>query len=46
MGTKASAVTRVEPLFSSGKHSPPLSTLKKYANAFNYHLEIKLVANS
>jgi len=46
MGTKAPAVTRLESSLSSGKHSPSLSTLKKYANALNCHLEIKLVANS
>ncbi|MCK5131211.1 MAG: helix-turn-helix transcriptional regulator [Candidatus Sabulitectum sp.] len=46
MGTKAPAVTRLESSLSSGRHSPSLSTLKKYANALNCHLEIKLVANS
>jgi transcriptional regulator with XRE-family HTH domain len=46
MGTKAPAVTRLESSLSSGKHSPSLSTLKKYANALNCHLEIKLVADS
>ncbi len=46
MGTKAPAVTRLESSLSSGKHSPSLSTLKKYADALNCHLEIKLVANS
>jgi hypothetical protein len=40
------AVTRLESSLSSGKHSPSLSTLKKYANALNCHLEIKLVADS
>ena len=46
MGTKAPAVTRLESSLSSGKHSPSLSTLKKYADALNCHLEIKLVVNS
>lgn len=46
MGTKAPAVTRLESSLSSGKHSPSLSTLKKYADALNCHLEIKLIANS
>ena len=46
MGTKAPAVTRLESSLSSGKHSPSLSTLKKYADALNCHLEIKLVSNS
>lgn len=46
MGTKAPAVTRLESSLGSGKHSPSLSTLKKYADALNCHLEIKLVANN
>ncbi len=45
MGTKAPAVTRLESSLSSGKHSPSLETLKKYAKALNCHLEIKLVEN-
>lgn len=46
MGTKAPAVTRLESSLSSGKHSPSLSTLKKYADALDCHLEIKLVTNN
>ncbi len=46
MGTKAPAVTRLESSLSSGKHSPSIATLKKYANALNCHLEIKLVENN
>ncbi|NOQ23287.1 MAG: helix-turn-helix domain-containing protein [Candidatus Aegiribacteria sp.] len=46
MGTKAPAVTRLESSLSSGKHSPSIATLKKYANALNCHLEIRLVANN
>ena len=46
MGTKAPAVTRLESSLSSGKHSPSLATLKKYAKALGCHLEIKLVANN
>ncbi len=46
MGTKAPAVTRLESSLSSGKHSPSISTLKKYADALDCHLEIKLVANN
>jgi ribosome-binding protein aMBF1 (putative translation factor) len=46
MGTKAPAVTRLESSLSSGKHSPSIATLKKYANALDCHLEIKLVANN
>ncbi len=45
MGTKAPAVTRLESSLTSGKHSPSIATLKKYANALGCHLEIKLVAN-
>ena len=45
MGTKAPAITRLESSLSTGKHSPSLATLKKYANALGYRLEIKLVTN-
>ena len=45
MGTKAPAITRLESSLSSGKHSPSIATLKKYASALGCHLEIKLVAN-
>ncbi len=44
MGTKAPAITRLESSLSSGKHSPSISTLKKYASALGCHLEIKIVA--
>ena len=43
MGTKPPAVTRLESCLSSGKHSPSLSTLRKYAQATGYRLEIHLV---
>lgn len=46
MGTKAPAVTRLESALSSGKHSPSIATLKKYAKALGCHLEIKLVENN
>lgn len=46
MGTKAPAITRLESSLSSGKHSPSIATLKKYAKALGCHLEIKLVANN
>ncbi len=46
MGTKAPAITRLESSLSSGKHSPSIATIKKYANALDCHLEIKIVANS
>ena len=45
MGTKAPAVTRLETSLTSGKHSPSISTLKKYAQALGCHLEIKLVSD-
>ncbi len=45
MGTKATAVTRLESSLTTGKHSPSLSTLKKYAEAVGYHLEIRFVQN-
>jgi len=45
IGTKAPAITRLESSLSSGKHSPSIATLKKYAKALGCHLEIKLVAN-
>ncbi len=45
MGTKAPAVTRLESSLTSGKHSPSIATVKKYAQALGYHLEIKLVQN-
>lgn len=45
MGTKPSAVTRLESSISEGKHSPSLSTIKKYAKAVGYHLEVHLVPN-
>jgi transcriptional regulator with XRE-family HTH domain len=43
MGTKAPAVTRLESSLTSGKHSPSLATLRKYAKAVGFHLEIRLV---
>jgi transcriptional regulator with XRE-family HTH domain len=46
MGTKAPAITRLESSLSSGKHSPSIATLKKYANALGCHLEIKLIAKN
>jgi transcriptional regulator with XRE-family HTH domain len=46
MGTKAPAITRLESSLSSGKHSPSIATIKRYADALNCHLEIKIVSNS
>ena len=45
MGTKAPAITRLESSLSSGRHSPSLATIKKYAEAVNCHIEIKLIHN-
>jgi transcriptional regulator with XRE-family HTH domain len=45
MGTKAPAITRLESSLTSGKHSPSIATLKKYAPALGCHLEIKLISN-
>ncbi len=45
MGTKAPAVARLESSLASGQHSPSIATLKKYASALGYQLEIKLIAN-
>lgn len=40
MGTKAPAIARLEAANSSEKHSPSVSTLRKYANAVGCKLEI------
>lgn len=41
IGTTQSAVARMES--SIGKHSPSLATLKRYANALGYRLQVRLV---
>ena len=46
MGTKAPAITILESSLSSGRHSPSIATIKKYADAVDCHLEIKIVANN
>jgi DNA-binding XRE family transcriptional regulator len=43
MGTTKSAVSRLE---ATGKHTPSLTTLKKYAQAVGCQLEIKLIPNA
>jgi len=43
MGTKPPAITRLESSLTSGRHSPSIATLKKYAKAVGCHLEIKFV---
>lgn len=45
MKTKAPAITRLESSLSSGKHSPSLETIKKYAEALGCHIEINIVSN-
>lgn len=42
MGTQPSAVTRLEASLISGKHSPSLRTLRRYAEAVGAHLEIRV----
>jgi transcriptional regulator with XRE-family HTH domain len=41
MGTTQSAVARLES--GKGRHSPSLATLRKYANAIGYRIDLKLV---
>lgn len=43
MGTKPPAVTRLESSLSSGKHSPSLATLTRYAAAVGCRLEVRLI---
>lgn len=43
MGTHAPAITRLESALSSGKHSPSVNTLKRYAHAVGCELQIKFV---
>ena len=45
MGTKTPAIARLENGGGNKKHSPSISTLRKYAEAVGCHLEIKLVHN-
>lgn len=40
MGTKASAIARLEAVYVREKHSPSVSTLRKYARAVGCVLEI------
>lgn len=42
MGTQAPAVARLEASGGQGKHSPSLSTLRKYAKAVGCKLEVHL----
>jgi transcriptional regulator with XRE-family HTH domain len=44
MGTKTPAITRLERSLITGDHSPSIFTLRKYAEAVNCHLDIKLAS--
>lgn len=43
MGTQAPAIARLESALATGKHSPSLSTLRKYAAALGKKVELHLV---
>lgn len=43
MGTKTTAITRLESSLNTGKHSPSLATLRRYAAAVDCKLEIRFV---
>jgi DNA-binding XRE family transcriptional regulator len=42
MGTQAPAVARLERALATGKHSPSIATLRKYAQAVGKKLELRL----
>jgi DNA-binding XRE family transcriptional regulator len=43
MGTQPPAIARLERSLATGKHSPSLATLRKYAEACGRALELKLL---
>ena len=43
MGTQAPEIARLESSLASGKHSPSLNTLRKYAAALGKRIELHLV---
>ncbi len=43
MGTKQTAITRIESSLANGKLSPSLATLNKYANAVGCDIDIQFV---
>ena len=45
MGTQSPAITRLESSLTSGKHSPSLATIKKYLEALDCRLEIRIIHN-
>lgn len=42
MGTQAPAVARLERALATGKHSPSIATLRKYAKACGKKLELRV----
>ncbi len=43
MGTKQTAITRLESSLASGKLSPSLATISKYANAVDCDIDIRFI---
>jgi len=43
MGTQTPAVARLESSLATGKHSPSLNTIKRYAAALGKKVELHLV---
>ena len=43
MGTQTPAIARLESSLATGKHSPSLTTLRKYAAALGKRVELHLV---
>ena len=43
MGTKATAIARLEAALVSGKPSPSISTLQKYAKALGKQLDVRFI---
>lgn len=43
MGTQTPAIARLENALATGKHSPSLNTLKRYAEALGKRVEVHLV---
>lgn len=43
MGTQTPAIARLESALATGKHSPSLNTLKRYAQALGKKVEVHLV---
>ena len=43
MGTHAPAIARLESSLATGKHSPSLNTLRRYAQALGKRVELRLI---